>query len=137
MPSAHRRVGLVLDETMSSAFATLREHAGPALPEAGLARKAVLEGTAFSALLREAATPSATQADAQRLLRDLRELLATMRLPPQVKATVLEEIDRASRRTGIRERRQRQLAVLDSPDPYGRAALDVTESIDAFDRHPA
>jgi hypothetical protein len=135
MPSSHRRVGLVLDDSMSSAFAVLREHLGPGVPEARLARTAVIDGAAFGAVLREATTArSASQEAAQRILREMRDLLATMTLPPQVKTIVIDEIDRVSRDSGVQERRQRQLALLDLPNPYGRAALDLTESIDAFDR---
>ena len=137
MPSSHPRLGHVLDEDMSTAFAVLRELADPGVPEAGLARKAVFDGAAFGAILREATTPSASQDAARRLLRDMRGLLATMTLPQELKSAVMGEIDRASADAGVQERRARQLALLDSPNPHGRAALDVADSIDAFDVDPA
>lgn len=122
---------------MTDALAVLREQAGPALPEASLARRAVFDGAAFTAVLREAATRSASQDLALRLLRDMRELLATTSLPEPVRTMVIEEIDRASRDTGIQERRRRQHMLLVSPNPYGRSALDVTAAIDDSDRQPA
>jgi hypothetical protein len=67
----------------------------------------------------------------------MRALLRTMSLPMDVRTAVLEEIDRASADAGVQERRRRQLALLESPNPYGRATLDVTDSIDALDREPA
>jgi hypothetical protein len=137
MPTPHRRIGLVLDEGMSSAFDMLREQAGPALPEAGLARKAVYDGVALSAVLHAATTRTSSQEAARQLLRDMRALLRTMSLPMDVRTAVLEEIDRASADAGVQERRRRQLALLESPNPYGRATLDVTDSIDALDREPA
>jgi hypothetical protein len=137
MPSSHARVGLLLDEDMSSALALVREHAGPSVSQAGLARKAVFEGVALEAILREATTRSAGQETALRFLRDMRALLETLTLPRLVKEGVIAELDRVGHDTEVQQRRLRQRALLNSPNPHGRAALDVKESSDAFERQPA
>jgi len=124
----------LLDDDMSSAVAALREQHGTALPEAALARKAVFEGVAFGAVLQEARSQSASREAAQEILRDLRRLMDALVLPALVKSTVIEEIEQASHATGVAERRRRQLALLRSPNPHGRAALAQTEMIDAFDQ---
>lgn len=136
VPSPHHRVGLLLDEDMSSALAVVREHVGPSVSQAGLARKAVFEGVALEAVLREATTRSAGQETALRLLRDMRALLEILTLPRLVKAGVIEELDRVSHDTDVQQRRLRQRALLNSPNPHGRAALDLKETFDAFERQP-
>lgn len=74
---------------------------------------------------------------ALRVLRDLRALLENVRLPSAVRAGVLEELDRVSADDAKQERRRRQMALLDTPDPHGLTALHVSDTIDAFDRQSA
>lgn len=137
VPSSHPRVGLVLDEDMSSALALVREHVGSSVSQAGLVRTAVFEGVALEAILREAATDSAGQEAAIRLVRDMRALLETLTLPRPVKEGVIEELDRVGRDTDVQQRRRRQRALLNSSNPHGRAASDIKETFDAFERQPA
>lgn len=106
------------------------------MSQAGLARKAVFEGVALEAILREATTRSDGQETAQRLLRDMRALLETLTLPRLVKEGVVEELNRVGHDTDVQQRRLRQRALLNSPNPHGRAALDCKESFDAVERQP-
>jgi len=125
---------LLLDEKMTSAFAVLRDQVGPAVPEAGLARKAVFDGVAFGAVLREATMQSASQEAARQLLHDMRQLLDVLVLPGPVKSIVMEEIDRASHDTGVQQRRRRQRALLATENPHGPSALDLADSFDILEQ---
>lgn len=123
----------MLDEDLSSALAALRDRAGPELPEAGLARKAVLEGVALDAILRTASAHAQSDDEARLLLRSLRMWLSRSAMPPPAMAALLGELDRADQHADLQERRRRQRALLRSPDPHGPAALAIAESFDAFD----
>ncbi|RYG67809.1 hypothetical protein EON77_16115 [bacterium] len=134
MPSPHRRVGLVIDDELSSAFGALREQRGSDLPEAALARGALIDGTVFGAVLREAGSQSASREAAQEIVRNLRTLMESLALPPFVKTTVIAEIDQVRHEVGVAERRLRQRALLRSPNPHGAAALAQSAYFDAFDQ---
>lgn len=135
MPSPHRRIGLIVDEDMESALEIFRHTAGAA-PEATLARSAVLEGVMVEALMTAAEGASGHQERAAILVRELRELLPALRLPAVVHDNLAGRLDRAiETRTG-EERRRRQLELIGSPNPSGRAALDYADSFDADDTLP-
>ena len=68
------------------------------------------------------------------MLLELRSLLGGLSLPRSVLDDVLAAIDRVSADSGVQERRARQFALLESPNPYGQAAIEIAETIDAFDR---
>jgi hypothetical protein len=133
MPSPHRRVGLVLDEAVEAALLSLIANAA-ATGEAPLVRRAVLEGTAFEALLRAVRDDGPGCGPALAALRAMRLALAEIdELPPAVRSLVLEQIDRVDRTTERDLRRRRQLALLDSPGPSGASALDWRRVLDAPD----
>lgn len=137
MPSPHARIGLVVDDDLSAALGVVREQADGEVPQAGLARRAVFDGAALAAIMREARTPSAHRDAALRLLQDLRELLEGVELPPAIRATVVREIEAAGADALVRERRRRQRALLRAPDRHGATALHVSDTIDALDAEPA
>lgn len=122
---------------MSAALGVLREQVGQDVPQAGLARRAVFDGAALAAVVREARGSSAHRDAALRLLDDLRELLEGVQLPAAIRASVLDELDRAGADALRQERRRRQRALLRSPDPHGPRALHVSDTIDALDTDPA
>ncbi|HWT92294.1 MAG TPA: hypothetical protein VN238_04810 [Solirubrobacteraceae bacterium] len=136
MPSPHTRIGLVVDEDVSAALSVMREQAGDDVPQAGLARRAVFDGAALAAVIREARGASARRDAAQRLLQDLRALLEGVPLPDAVLANVLEEIDRAGTDEERQERRRRQRTLLRSSDPHGLTALRISDAIDDLDADP-
>lgn len=137
MPSPHRRIGLVIDEDMDSALDIFRDasRAEPA-PEASLARRAVFEGTLIEALMKVATHASGGQERAAALLHELREMLPTLRLPEAVTADLEEALGRVTEGQAIEERKRRQIASLSEPNPYGRAALELTDTFDALESLP-
>lgn len=64
----------------------------------------------------------------------LRSRLAELSLPRPVLEGALATIDRVNAGSSVQERRARQFALLDSPNPHGQAAIDIAETIDAFDQ---
>lgn len=137
VPTSYPRVGLLLDEDMSTALAVVREHVGSSVSQAGLVRKAVFEGVALEAILREATTRSARQETALQLVREMRALIETLTLPRLVKEGVIAELDRVSHDADVQHRRLRQRVLLNSSNPHGRATLDLKETFDALERQPA
>lgn len=122
---------------MSSAFSALREQLGVELPEATLARRALIDGVAFGAVLREANSQSASKDVAQEIIQSMRNLMESLTLPPIVKTTVIAEIEQVRQEVSVAERRRRQRALLRSPNPHGAAALAQTAYFDAFDQQTA
>lgn len=122
---------------MNSAFNALREQHGVELPEATLARRALFDGVAFGAVLREASSRSASREAAQEIVQGVRHLMESMALPALIKTTVIAEIEQVQSDISVAERRRRQRALLRSPNPHGPATLTETAFFDAFDRQPA
>jgi hypothetical protein len=133
MPSPHPRIGLVLDAGLRDALDVLRRRGELSQPQAALARRAVFEGALLEAILLEACSDSPTGAAALAVLREIREIVGQLSMPRSVADAVIDEIDRVTDRARARERRARQLALVESPNPHGRAALEVAERIDALD----
>lgn len=134
MPSSHRRIGLVVDEDVGTALALLRGRADSSFPDARLVREAVLDAILVERLV--AAAELARDERAAAVVEELRALLPTLELPEAVLRHLMQTLDTASKPVTRDERRRRQLALIDSPNPYGRAALDYTNSVDAFDEAP-
>jgi hypothetical protein len=135
MPSPHRRIGLVVDEDIESALRIFRQ-ASETAPEASLVRRAVLEGSLIEALMTAAKRGDGDQERAAVLVGELRELLPALGLPAVVHANLADRLDRAVETRMGEKRRHRQLDLIGSPNPYGRAVLDHADSFDADDVLP-
>lgn len=137
MPSPYRRIGLVVDEDMDSALDIFRDSSREQpTPEASLARRAVFEGTLIEALMKVAGRASSGQPRAAALLAELRDVLPTLQLPKAAAADLEEALARVTEAHALEDRRRRQLALLESPNPYGRAALEYAEDFDGLDSLP-
>lgn len=139
MPTAHRRIGLVVDDTVDSVLHLVREGAERTLPEATIARKAVLEGGLVEAMVKIAASNTAERERAAELVARVKALVPVLPLSRQIKDELLESLSRAETRPSLAERRRRQLALLrDAEEPaHGQTAQDLAETFDAFERLPA
>lgn len=135
MPSRHRRIGLVVDEDIDLALGVVREGSTKAsLPDATAVRDAVLEGAVLSAVFSVARRPSTeVGAQAAALLAALRDLLPGLELPTSVTEIVGQNVDATRARQVSAERRQKQLMLLSSPNPHGRAAQEYADDHDALD----
>lgn len=135
MPSRHRRIGLVVDEDIDLALGVVREGSTKAsLPDATAVRDAVLEGAVLSAVFSVARRPSTeVGAQAAALLAELRDLLPALELPTSVTEIVGQNVDATRARQISAERRQKQLMLLSSPNPHGRAAQEYADYHDALD----
>lgn len=136
MPSAHRRIGLVVDEPVQGALEVLRKGVEAPLPEATLARRAVFEGAAFEAIQRAVSAGGENGRRAGEIVALIRRLLPTLELPHAVRADILDALNRSLEEWSREERRRRQLALLSSPNPYGEAALAYAEQFDDLERLP-
>jgi len=139
VPSPHRRVGLIVDESVDSVLHLFREAAPSTLPEARIVRRAVVEGGLIEALVNLAASPGAQREQAARIVAQVRELVPSLRLNGQIKEELLEALSRAEARPPVAERRRRQLALIrEAADPGDRqTAQDLADTFDAFERIPA
>jgi hypothetical protein len=133
MPSAHRRVGLVVDDPVAAALGVLNRSAHEPTAEASLARRAVIEGAALDAVIQAArlgGSPDATLA-----LVALQQALAGLDddLYEDVTAQVLREIGQALADAGVAARRTRQRALLSSDGPPSEVALELKERLDSHE----
>ena len=133
MPTTNRRIGLVVDETVDGALAALRAERRD-LPDAALARTAVLESAVFSALVREArSTDRVRREESQRILALVRGLLPSLGLPDRVAAEVRRSLETTEAAEALDRRRAKQRALLAAPDRFGAAILEETERFDALE----
>ncbi len=139
MPSPHRRIGLVVDEPVASILRLFRERAESTLPEARVARLAVVEGALIEALVKVAASDAQERERAAELVAQVRALVPDLPLTGQIKDELLESLDRSRTRPSMTERRQRQFALLrNAARPSGgQTAQDLADTFDAFERLPA
>jgi hypothetical protein len=135
MPNPHRRVGLVVDETVASALHVFR---GEALPEAAVLRRAVLEGSVVEAIAKAAAGNGPEQERAAELMASLRALLPSLGLDGHLERAVSANLGHAIESIGLSERRRRQFALLEArPESAAQSAQDLADSLDAFERWTA
>ncbi len=135
MPSRHRRIGLVVDDDIDSALRIFRDASRSSTPDASLARAAVFEGALVEALMA-AAGGSDRQDRAAVLLEELHDLLPMLRLPDPVRAHLAEALGRAAESQTREVRRRRQIELISSPNPHGRATSDYADTFDALDTLP-
>jgi hypothetical protein len=140
MPSPHRRVGLIVDEPVDSVLRLFPQASAPSISEAGIVRRAVLEGGLVEALVRLAAGNSAQQERAALVVEQVRELMPSLRLDTKIKEELLESLGRVEARPSLEERRRRQLALMRDAKPPtegAQTAADLADTFDAFARLPA
>jgi hypothetical protein len=140
MPSPHRRVGLVVDDLVGGILDRFRERADPALPEAKIARMAVVAGALVEATLKVAQSDTPDRERAAELVAGLTALVPDLPLPGLVKDELLELLNRSDTGPSRAERRRRQLALLPGvkkPEDDSQTAQDLAETFDAFGRLPA
>lgn len=130
MPTSHPRVGLLLDDEMQHALATVRRRAGDDATQASLVRRAVFEGVALEAIMDEATSGSASRERAARVVAELRDLIGDLALPTSVVTSVSDDLSRALQDSDVQVRRRRQRVLLANPDPEGALALAITEAFD-------
>jgi hypothetical protein len=133
MPSAYRRVGLVIDSPVAKALGVLNRSAHEPTAEASLARRAVIEGAALDAVIQAARLGGSP--DALVALVALQQALAGLddNLFEDITGQVLREIEQALADAGVAARRTRQRALLSSAGPPSEVALDLKERLDAHD----
>jgi len=138
VPSPHRRIGLVVDEPVDSILRLFRDGAEPALPEARIARLAILEGALVEALLKVATGEGNDRGRAAELVGQVRDMLPSLPLSGQIKDELLDVLRRAEARPSLPERRRRQLELLrrSSAPSGGQTAQDLADTFDAFERVP-
>jgi len=138
VPSPHRRIGLVVDEPVDSVLHLFREDAEPALPEARIARLAILEGALVEVLVKVANGNGNDRERAAELVAQIREMLPSLPLTGRIKDELLDSLRRADAGPSLPERRRRQLELLRtaSAPSSGQTAQDLAESFDAFERGP-
>lgn len=137
MPTSHRRIGLIVDEPLDRALDLFR---GPdeTIPEAAVARRAVIEGALLASIVQLAAGNGVVQDRAAHLIAQVRELLPALALDKQLLALALEQLGRVEDRPAAAERRRRQFALLEEPPaPGAQSAQDLADTLDAFERLPA
>jgi hypothetical protein len=140
MPSPHRRIGLVVDEPVDDVLDLFRERTQERLPEARIARMAVVEGALVEATMKLARSSDARDRDrAAHLVAGLEEIVPDLPLPGLLKDELLASLREARSRPSRAERRRRQLALVRSAErrPTGQTAQDLADTFDAFERMPS
>lgn len=129
----------MVDEPVDSVLRLFREQAESTLPEARVARLAVVEGALIEALVKVAASDADERDRAAELVARVRELIPDLPLTGQIKGELLESLSRCRTRPSLAERRRRQFALLRNAEKpsEGQTAQDLADTFDAFERLPA
>jgi hypothetical protein len=133
MPSPHSRVGLVVDEPMERTLTWLASQRPEDPARASVARRAVFEGAALEAMLRELTLDSALALDAPRVVAAFRRAIEGLDLPEDVLAAVRSQLDHAGTVQTRELRRARQRALLSQDSSDGPTAQDIVDSIETLD----
>jgi hypothetical protein len=133
MPSPYSRVGLVVDEPMERTLAWLASQRPEDPARASVARRAVFEGAAFEAILRELTVDSALALEAPNVIAAFLRVIEGLDLPEEVLFAVRSQLDRAGTTQERELRRARQRALLAETPADGPTAQDIVDSIEALD----
>jgi hypothetical protein len=131
MPSAHRRVGLVVDDDVDSALVSLRRLTPTVTADATLVRMAVLDGAVLQAIIAAAASANEPALMAVEAVRAA--VVDSTDLPQDLSAHVLEQIDEARSQLERSTRRTRQHELLRQGAAHSAVALELRERLDRFD----
>jgi len=137
VPSSHRRIGLVVDESVNEVLNIFRESSPAPMPDATIARKAVLEGALVEMMFKLAGGHAHESELAAEIVARIRELVPSLDLTGEAKDEITELLDRTASRESRDERRLRQRALLHQPvGESGQTAQDIADTFDAFERLP-
>jgi hypothetical protein len=134
MPSPHSRVGLVVDEPMERTLAWLASRRPEDPARASVARRAVFEGAALEAILRELTVDSALAFEAPKVVAAFLRAIEQLDLPEEVLTAVRSQLDHVGTVQTRELRRARQRALLlDGAPADGPTAQDIVDSIETLD----
>jgi hypothetical protein len=134
MPSPHSRVGLVVDEPMERTLAWLASQRPEDPARASVARRAVFEGAALEAMLRELTVDAALTLEAPKVVAAFLRAIEGLDLPDEVLAAIRSQLEHAGTIQGRELRRARQRTLLlDEAPADGPTAQDVVDSIEILD----
>jgi hypothetical protein len=134
MPSPHTRVGLVVDEPMERTLTWLASRRPEDPARASVARRAVFEGAALEAILRELTVNSTLALEAPNVIAAFLRVIEGLDLPEEVLVAVRSQLDHAGTAQERELRRARQRALLlDETQADGPTAQDIVDSIEVLD----
>lgn len=129
----------MVDDPVNGILDLFRERIPTPLPEAKIARMAMVEGALVEAMMKVAGGDTPDRERAAELVAGLTKIVPDLPLPGLVKDELLEALQRAEAGPSRAERRRRQLALVRGHEASrtGQTAQDLADTLDAFERVPS